>query len=181
MVTNGKVLTGAQLNWSTREKECTYYTVSRSCTPTCTVRTILSHADVPYILYTVRTVHVPCLSICSYLLLWSLQYNICCGSARAELKMWWAIVVNRESESGVKRAEWQAVRTEYVLNCHTLQLLEFIVFYPDEVQDLHASRCNDTIEPQASFIYCSWRWNKSNATRMTSNTEMYTRVNWSSI
>ena len=70
-----------------------------------------------------------------------------CGSARTELKMWCAIVVNRglttkvkgeqtvctvctvqnvwwkKSESGVKRAKWPAVRTQYVLQCHSTPLL----------------------------------------------------------
>jgi hypothetical protein len=69
-----------------------------------------------------------------------------CGSARTELKMWCAIVVSRglttrvwgeqtgctvctvqnvwwkKSESGVKRAKWSSVRTEYVLQCHNIYI-----------------------------------------------------------
>ena len=79
-----------------------------------------------------------------------------CGSARTELKMWCAIVVNRwlttrvkhqhretmmirceqtectvctvqnvwwkKSESGVKRAKWPAIRTQYVVRCHSSPL-----------------------------------------------------------
>jgi hypothetical protein len=34
-----------------------------------------------------------------------------------------------------------------------LQILEFIVFYLDEGQDLHASTCNDTTEPALFIVH----------------------------
>ena len=77
----------------------------------------------------------------------ALMEHMFCGSARTELTMWCTIVVNRglttrvkvnrqcvlyvlyrmcgekKSGSGVKRAKWPAVRTEYLLQCHSTSLL----------------------------------------------------------